>query len=915
MQLSKPIAIVLALVLVLGTLLVVLSPDGGRSISEGASQQAELGQVDQPTPLVAIGGSTVEDDSPSRSKVELEVPDAERRRLLRVMRPDGSLLTSGVIEFVELERGHRNAFFVQALESPALIDFGSYSAIATEHSIPANGLIDLPAGGIAFATAREGSLAGAIALDFIEFVDGDVATLELVEQGFCEVRVLRTDGTPAPGVVVELQRCDLKELARAEKSGRDSARVWNRMVSSNPTDEHGRTQIQCSFPTSLLERHQLLEEGSRVRLICTLGYANPPSAEFVLNSQEEVVFTLPPAGHVELVLEGYPTDAAPILRFSDSMQVRPNKPVEQGVEGLVYRFENIPLAPELSVEMGRWNEQQPLQRRSMRPAAYEPHLVPGPQADNETVRAVLRPSIQGCFHGRLVELTGLPFQQAPERSWQTVMIAKLRDQSTVELAFESLADGHFLARLKSSGGRHAPEFGDVAELFMVQVPNMPGYSAPQLPLHGSWARVLVDAMDDAESVDLGVIQLGQDSPILEWRVMGQDGEPIEGARVAIFERNGKDWNDNPKWEHRLQRGPHMCGPDGRILIAGFALDDALQRNGVADDVYRIEVSHEDFVPMTKLVHGLSPVERFELESASRIHGSFVVPPWVREVRVRAEKPGLDEESWQQLHTRVWAAQDSDPDGGQVVLRPFELGPLADDPVDLVIEFETWPSHPLLRVPGVIPGAALDSRLQEIDLANLTDLFELEIFDLEGERLDEPRFRKLGLRFQLTQNTERNRDSLFPRWEEQRAQLCIPTGVKPEIWLAGPGIRAVDLIELQPGRHSIHLEEQPVIRGRILGKEQLPAGWSVSVDLAEGAFRSRIETIDDPFHDLAFAPQFPHTYFLRWKCVHESRVGRSNQPEWTEPLVLSESDLRGANVLEFVIPQELIAKVRALDSQD
>lgn len=913
MNWMRPSILVPALALVIGALVLVFLPqpvgeeslhDSGQTQVAG-SKEADLGaKADQ-----AIEGGTDRKRTSQQDGAERVERENEPRRWIKVVRPDGSILTSGKVRFVELERGRRNELFVRSIADPSLIDFGPHIASATEYEIPANGIVQLPAGGVAIVTAREGNLVGNLALDLDEMAETDVSVLQLVDETFCDVRVLRADGSPASGVVVELQRCDLKELARSEQSGRPSRFIWNRMFVAEPTDQHGRTAIQSSFPTAMLQRRQLLDENSRVRAVCSLGYENDLAIEFSLGSREEIVFRLPPAGHVEIVLVGYPSDAAPVLEVPNTTPIRPELPGTHLAEGQIYRFENVPLSPQITVQVGRWTDPMPSQRSTVGRTANDPHRIAGPQQDNATVRSVLSPSIQGCFHGRLVESSGRPFVKAPERSWQTAMIARLKDQSTLELAFEPLADGHFLARWAGARGRNSASFGDVAELFMLQVPNMPGYSAPQQPLHGSWARIPVDAKDDDVSVDLGEILMGQESPVFAWQIVDRSGRPIEGARVSVFERDGTNWDKQAMWTRRLYRGPFVSGPDGTVLAVGFGLDDALQRRKAAEDVYRIEISHEDFVRTVQVVQGLPQQEQFVLEGALRIQGSMEVPPWVREVRAFVTEPSLNGQPSRQVQTNVWAAQDLDPDGGKTVTRKFELGPLAAEPVDLVIELAAWSSPPLVTLPGVIPGDASDQRLHGIDLVSLTDLFEIEVLDLEGKAIEEDAFQKGGLAFRPGVESVAQFDVMRPKWQGERAQLVMPAGIEPQIWLTGAGFRSVDLSGFVPGRHTVQLERQPVVRGRIQGKDRLPSGWAVSVKVERGRFGREVVSADDSSHDFAFVPQLPEVYRLRWLCTRE---GQERGASWSESLELSAQDLLGIEAVKLEVPQELIDRVLALE---
>lgn len=423
-----------------------------------------------------------------------------------------------------------------------------------------------------------------------------------------------------------------------------------------------------------------------------------------------------------------------------------------------------------------------------------------------------------------------------------------------------------------------------------------------------WAEARGPLPSEDAVVDLGEVPIHHGKTLLEVHVVDGQGEPIEGAGVAVAgrgqaERNGQAAPFQASYPFQIP-----TDADGIARIQHRDWQTGLQlMPSVQVESLDVTISHESATELKRTIPATQTRLDVVLASAGSIAGSVlehrgidlayvsIVPPgtpWSRNAEVEGTEAAYAEFRHRPKPERA----------------EWELKAVPAGTYDVVVRSSTAKRDELVRIPGVVVAAGevtRDPRLNDIRLEGAVDLLELRFFDEEGRQMD----RSDHDRFAPTiwvHASARGASGGDPTWVDGQAVFALPRGGTLDLSVSAEGWEWQPLGEVGGGVHEVRMRRARRATLVLEGWEPLPEGVSLDLSIRrpEGLLdRTRVRDVTGA--EVATNLPSAGELSVSWTV----RVGRSGRTVARSVLVVPESTPREGGRLTLPIPAEVLEELR------
>lgn len=857
-------------------------------------------------------------------RTELEQSKGEQslgRRELRVLDPQGEPV-AGAQVFVFLQDDDELSEWQanwMADESGAFTDtvISMANALLTTNR---EGMIGLPESGFGMAGAITEQGEGAVAFGFFEEAEGPIE-LRLRVGPRVLVVVQDASGRPLEGVHVGLMSAAQADIEAAQRESNEGVVPWRPLDGGlRRTDAHGRAWIPCTKPHPRIPEQEAEASNRRFRVQAWMPFSELLHQEIELGVDQEVHLQAEATGTLRVFMENYPSGAIPIMesvttqRSIEERRRQTAVPLMRPDDDGAWRFEHIPLGGEFSIQPVLGSFKLPGQLHWSNPTSLDANTVLGPTAEGEVVDVTLRLDLAGALTGRLVHADGSPFGRPddPMRMRLLGHHAAFPDRS---IAFDLALgdDGWFFAR-PSKEPNHwnwEPQVHDLDLIyFEARLRNRGTWSLDQdaEANHGSWARVPLALAPSSTGHDLGEVTMSQADPMLQIKVVDEQGVGIRHVELSIsaylhYPELGLDGT----WSGARVTGSKVTEADGRWLLGGPSFDTALF-SGYLDLLaqrYRVRAKHREYLAETvEFERGQDYVE-IELRKSAEIRGEVRLPNSLHSVRIRAVPSGATPDARAAGHSAVQHGNPEDRAADGATIGSFEITPLAAGSYDLLFSLAGGAEQVIYRATGVIAAVEGGDPLALIDLEPWVDFFEVEAHKPNGELVDSRYEQGVWLEFGVIEEQRGQFNQLYVPSYEGAWRVASPKGTEAEILVRSKDYRTIDLRGFRGGRHVIQLEPKPVLQLSYAGRDRIPSGWSLRLDLRQDNHFWNPVTVPPQGADFAFAMDQPGEFTATWIARNAEK---NLSAHVRQPLSISEEQLQANRPIVLPIPEEVFTKI-------
>ena len=316
-------------------------------------------------------------------------------------------LTSGQREYKNFAR------MEEQLEEMQAMDFAT-SFLGSPYLVSdSDGLAHLAEDGFGLVFADTGKMSGLALVDKPGVGKPKQYVLQLSPYPSLPIQVINADGTPAPGMTV-----DLLYTKKDDEPNNSQRWQWrNGLAHSLPTDATGFTSIRMDPASSLKVRNQNIDQVN-LQIAILEGLVTPLIQDVQIDQTELLILRLPRCGSVEVRLSGYPANFFPklVLMEDNEPGLFPGlialSPQEIKGKNGVWSFPRVALNKEYSVQIFRFaiqrkgSQSQTSQSRTELPTKQ----FSGPIRAGESVSVEMEYLKGAWLTGRILQADGKPIK-------------------------------------------------------------------------------------------------------------------------------------------------------------------------------------------------------------------------------------------------------------------------------------------------------------------------------------------------------------------------------------------------------------------------------------------------------------------------------------------------------------------------